>query len=161
MPQKPFYQRVVYRLQRSMIKKRILLKDAGKVNATQMKWFATKPIEELCDTEKDPYKSNNLVKNPAYKHKLAELKAADGKWMAEVGDLRMLPDLELRNKMWGNNTTAPATSKPELVKANGAHIIKFDSQGASIGCILTPKTGKAKIDGNAYKVYHYGLISLN
>jgi N-sulfoglucosamine sulfohydrolase len=144
MPQKPFYQRVVYLVQRSMIKKRILLKDAGKVNATQMKWFATKPIEELCDTEKDPYKSNNLVKNPAYKHKLAELKAADGKWMAEVGDLPMLPDLELRNKMWGNNTAAPATSKPELVKANDAHTIKFDSKGHQLVVFLHPKRVKLK-----------------
>jgi N-sulfoglucosamine sulfohydrolase len=138
----------------------MLLKDAGKLNAMQIKWFATKPIEELYDTDKAHYQFNNLIKNPAYNHKQAKLKLAYDKWMAEVGDLHVLTNLELRNKMWGNNTAATATSKPALVKVNGACIIKFQTQGAFISYILTPKTGKTKVDGNAYKVYHYGIMAL-
>jgi N-sulfoglucosamine sulfohydrolase len=103
MPQKTYYQNIVYRLQIPMMKKMMELKDSGELNATQMKWFATKPVEELYDTEKDLYQFNNLAKNPAYKHKLVELKGVYDKWVAEVGDVHLLPELELRNKMWGNN----------------------------------------------------------
>jgi N-sulfoglucosamine sulfohydrolase len=160
MPEKTYYQNIVYRLQIPMMKKMMELKDVGKLNATQMKWFATKPVEELYDTEKDPYQFNNLAKNPAYKNKLTELKSTYDKWMAETGDIHVLPELELRNKMWGNNTTAPVTAKPELVKVNGGYIIKCDTEGASIGYILTTKNGANKMGGNAYKVYHYGSIAL-
>jgi arylsulfatase A-like enzyme len=161
MPQNTFYQNIVYRLQIPMMKKMVELKDAGKLNATQMKWFQTKPIEELYDTEKDPFQFNNLATNPAYKNKLKELKAEYDKWMNEVGDLHTMPELELRNKMWGNDKEAPVTAKPELVKVKDGYVIKCQTPGASIGYILLPKNGKNKMGGNSYKVYHYGSQIIN
>ena len=160
MPEKPYYQDIVYRLQIPMMKKMLELKDAGKLNATQMKWFAKKPTEELYDTEKDPYQFNNLAADPAYKKQLKELKEAYDKWYAETGDLHVLPELQLRNKMWGNDKEAPVTATPELVKVKDGYMIQCATPGASIGYLLTPKNGKNKMGGNSYKVYHYGSISL-
>jgi arylsulfatase A-like enzyme len=159
MPELPFYQNIVYRLQIPMMKKMIELKDAGKLNAVQMRWFSKKPVEELYDTEKDPFQFNNLAANPAYKNKLKELKAEYDKWISEVGDLHVLPEMELRNKMWGNDKEAPVTAKPELVKVKDGYIISCATQGASIGYILTPKNGKNKL-GDSWKTYHYGSINL-
>lgn len=160
MPEKPFYQNIVYRLQIPMMKKMIEMKDAGKLNAVQMRWFSKKPVEELYDTEKDPYQLNNLATNPAYKTKLKELKSEYDKWINEVGDMHVLPELELRNKMWGNDKDAPVTAKPELIKVKDGYTISCATPGASIGYILTPKNGVNKMGGNSWKVYHYGSINL-
>lgn len=159
MPEKPFYQDIVYRLQIPMMKKMTELRDAGKLNAVQMRWFSKKPVEELYDTEKDPYQLNNLATNPAYKNKLKELKTEFDKWISEVGDMHVLPELELRNKMWGNDKEAPVTAKPELVKVKDGYLISCATQGASIGYKLQPKEGKAKM-GDSWKIYHYGTINM-
>jgi N-sulfoglucosamine sulfohydrolase len=160
MPEKTYYQNLVYRLQIPMMKKMIALKEERKLNATQMKWFATKPKEELYDTEKDPFQLNNIATIPAFKNKLNELKIVYNKWMNEVGDVHILPEEQLRNKMWESNTAAPATAKPQLVKVTDGYIITCATAGASIGYILQPKNGKNKMGGNAYKVYHHGSIAL-
>jgi N-sulfoglucosamine sulfohydrolase len=160
MPEKSYYQNIVYRLQIPMMKKMIELKDGGRLNATQMKWFQTKPVEELYDTEKDPNQFNNLATNVTYKNKLKELKEAYDKWMNEVGDMHTLQELDLRNKMWGNDKEAPLTATPELVKVKDGYMIRCATPGASIGYILQPKNGKNKMGGNAYKIYHYGSIVL-
>jgi arylsulfatase A-like enzyme len=160
MPEKPFYQNIAYRLQIPMMKKMIALKDAGKLNATQMKWFATKPVEELYDTEKDPFQLNNLANHPAYKNKLKELKIVYNNWMNEVGDKHVANEEAILKQMWENAAVAPTTAKPELVKVKDGYIISCSTQGASIGYILNPKNGKNKMGGNSYKVYHYGSIAL-
>lgn len=160
IPGKTYYQDIIYRLQIPMMKKMIELREAGRLNAIQMRWFSVKPTEELYDTEADPYQLNNLAANPAYKNRLKELKAVFDKWMLETGDRHILPELELRNSMWGNNQEAPATAKPELVKVKGGYMINCATPGASIGYILLPKNGKAKL-GDSWKIYHYGTISLN
>jgi N-sulfoglucosamine sulfohydrolase len=160
MPEKSYYQNIVYRLQIPMMKKMIALKDAGKLNATQMKWFATKPVEELYDTEIDPNQFTNLASNPAYKNKLKELKTTYDNWMKDVGDKHILSEVDLQKQMWDNATTAPTTAKPELVKGKDGYIIKCATQGASIGYILIPKNGTNKIGSNAYAVYHYDNLAL-
>lgn len=158
MPEKPYYQNILYRLQIPMMMKMIALKEAGKLNAVQMQWFKVKPEEELYDTEKDPYQFSNLVNNPAYKKKLKELKTEYDKWMKEVGDLHTLPELELRNNMWGNDKEPPVTAKPELVKVKDGYIISCSTQGASIGYKILPKGGKPKMLG--WKTYDNGTINL-
>lgn len=160
MPEKPYYQNLSYRLQIPMMKKIIEMRDKGQLNATQMRWFGKKPVEELYDTEKDPYQLNNLATNPAYKSKLKELKTAYDNWLNEVGDAHTLPELQLRNKMWGNDKEAPLTATPELVKVKDGYIITCGTEGASIGYILTPANGKNKMGGDSWKVYHYGLMQL-
>lgn len=160
MPDKPWYQPIVYRLQIPMMKKMLELKDAGKLNEIQMRWFNKKPKEELYDTEKDPFQFKNLASDPAFKDKLNELRIESDKWTAEVGDLHVHSELELRTMLWGNEQNAPATAMPNLSKVKDGFVISCDTPGASIGYILTPKNGRNKMGGSSWKVYHYGSINL-
>lgn len=160
IPGQTWYQNITYRLQIPMMKKMIELKEAGKLNPTQQRWFDEKPAEELYDTKNDPYQFENLATSAAFNNKLTELKSAFELWMKETGDLHALPELELRNKMWDNQVTAPETAKPQLVKADEGYVIQCRTLGASVGYIITPNKGKNKMGGNAYKVYHYGRIAL-
>ena len=125
-----------------------------------MRWFKTKPAEELYDTEKDPYQFNNLAQNPAFKSKLKELKTVYDAWYTATGDRHNMPELALRNSMWGNDKEAPTTATPELVKVKDGYIIRCKTQGASVGYMLTPKNGVNKMGINTWKVYHYGNIQL-
>jgi arylsulfatase A-like enzyme len=160
MPHKSWYQHIVYRMQIPMMQRMLELKEQGKLNKTQMRWFNTKPYEELYDTESDPYQFHNLAANPAFKAKLNQLRSVFEGWMNETGDMHILPEMELRNKMWGGEQEAPVTATPQLVKVEGGYMISCATQGASIGYILKPKNGKPKL-GDSWKVYHYGTINLN
>ncbi len=163
MPEKPYYQNVGYRLQIPMMKKMIELRDQGKLSSIVMRWFKPKvSVEELYDTEKDPYELNNLANIPAYKNKLAALKKTYNKWMDEVGDKNAIPEIDLRTQMWDNEKVAPTTAKPELIKVKDGYIIQCATEGASISYIFTPKNEKSKMGvDNVWKVYLNGSIKLN
>lgn len=68
----------------------------GKLNATQMHFFArTKPPEELYDTRTDPHEVRNLAADPAHGDTLRTMRAALDRWMAGTKDLGGTPEREL------------------------------------------------------------------
>lgn len=160
MPQQPWYQNIIYRLNIPMMKKMLALKEAGKLNAIQMRWFNVKPVEELYDTKIDPYQFNNLAANPAFKSKLNKLKLVYNNWMIETGDLHALPELELRNKMWGNTKEAPITATPELLKFDEGYIIRSATPGASIGYEITSSKNTNRMNDHSWKVYNHCFLTL-
>ncbi len=56
---------------------------------------ATKPVEELYDSQSDPHEIKNLAADPAYAEKLAEMRAALAAWQNEVGDVGLIPEAEI------------------------------------------------------------------
>ncbi len=71
--------------------------NTGKCNEIQSCFFRQKPVEELYDTENDPWEVNNLASNPAYKSTLLRMRAESTRWMKEVYDAGFIPEGELRN----------------------------------------------------------------
>jgi N-sulfoglucosamine sulfohydrolase len=67
---------------------------AGKCNAVQSIAFQTKPVEELYDTENDPYEINNLAGDPAYKNVLERMRKENLRWMSEIRDVGLIPETE-------------------------------------------------------------------
>jgi N-sulfoglucosamine sulfohydrolase len=64
----------------------------GKLNAAQSLFFAaTKPQEELYDTDTDPFEINDLAAHPAHAAKVAELRAACDEWLARTNDMGAVP----------------------------------------------------------------------
>ena len=66
----------------------------GKTNEVQSKFFHTKPVEELYDTEKDPWEVNNLAGNPAYTSVLKRMRNAETAWMIKIRDVGLIPETE-------------------------------------------------------------------
>lgn len=60
-------------------------------------WFGlpAKPVEELYDTESDPYSLHNLADDPTYTEQLVRLRAAQSAWIRDTHDLGFLPEAEL------------------------------------------------------------------
>jgi len=161
MPGLAWYQEIQYRMQMPMMKKILEMKEAGKLNANQIRWFQSKPDEELYDTEKDPYQFNNLAKDPAYRKKMEELKTVCNIWLQEVGDVNTTPEQELRNKWWGGKAEPPVTATPVLEKVKDGYVIHCATPGASIGYRLIPKDDTHLSGDKEWQPYNYGSIVLN
>jgi N-sulfoglucosamine sulfohydrolase len=68
----------------------------GKLNPIQSLFFAaTKPAEELYDTESDPYEIRNVAADPQHADKLAELRTACDAWLTRTNDMGAIPADEL------------------------------------------------------------------
>ena len=154
MPEKPYYQNIGYRLQQPMMNVILKMKDERRLDEQQMFWFRpTKPGEELYDCAADPWQFKNLADDPAYAHKLKELRQAYDEWIKDVGDLSAVPEAQMVKNWWNGKDQAPKTEFPR-VSHQGA-IIKLSSKtpGASIGYKFSAKdawsvyTDPVKING--------------
>ena len=67
---------------------------AGKTNAVQSRAFLEKPLEELYDTENDPWEIHNLADDPAYREVLERMREAETNWMREVRDVGLIPETD-------------------------------------------------------------------
>jgi N-sulfoglucosamine sulfohydrolase len=68
---------------------------AGKCNTAQSLFWTTKPVEELYDTENDPWEVNNLATNPAYRDVMERMRKANREWMLRIKDSGFIPEAEL------------------------------------------------------------------
>ncbi|OFY61002.1 MAG: sulfatase [Bacteroidetes bacterium RBG_19FT_COMBO_42_10] len=66
----------------------------GKTDAVQSKFFQEKPVEELYDTENDPWEINNLAGDPRYKSVLLRMRKVETTWMNEIRDVGLIPETE-------------------------------------------------------------------
>jgi len=72
---------------------------SGRTNEVQGRYFKTKPVEELYNTENDPWEINNLANNPAYKKVLLRMREAEKDWRLEIRDVGMIPETEYEDLM--------------------------------------------------------------
>ncbi|MEP0711787.1 sulfatase [Algoriphagus sp.] len=134
MPDKPNYQNIQYRLNNPLMLHLLELNEKGALNENQARWFASsKPEEELYDTQNDPFEFKNLADNPDHAEKLAELRAAHLKWVADFGDMAEQNEQEMVKAWWGGKDTPPVTAAPEIAFHDGKVSINVDMSGASIG----------------------------
>lgn len=67
----------------------------GKLNKIQSQFFEPKAPEALYDVSKDPFETNNLANNLAYKTQLLSLRKDLNSWMLEQPDLSFYPEFYL------------------------------------------------------------------
>lgn len=68
--------------------------QAGKCNEVQSRFWNTKPVEELFDTENDPWEINNLANDPAYAARLISMRQACLQRAIEMRDAGFLPETD-------------------------------------------------------------------
>lgn len=67
---------------------------AGRTNEVQSRFFLEKPVEELYDTENDPWEINNLAGDPRYADVLDRMREAETTLMREIRDAGVVPETE-------------------------------------------------------------------
>jgi len=75
--------------------------DYGRaLNPVQLLFFAPeKPAEELYDVAQDPHEVKNLASSPAHRAVLTRMRQALEAWQKDTGDLGLVPEADLRERM--------------------------------------------------------------
>ncbi|MBN3583907.1 sulfatase [Algoriphagus aestuarii] len=134
MPNEPNYQNIQFRLSNPLMVHLLDLHEQGKLTPEQERWFdETKPVEELYDTQVDPWEFNNLVDSPEHQEKLEELRKAHLDWVNYYGDYGEVPEMQMVEQWWGGNRIAPTTERPKITYENGLVTLSTATPSASIG----------------------------
>lgn len=132
-PELPYIGFIPYRDRMLMMQEIMALDKAGKLGPDQWQFSAKrKPLEELYDTQTDPYEIHNLAADPRYFDKLAEMRQAHRDFIDRFGDLGELPEQELIRYLWPPSGKQPVTAAPSVEKQGEQIILKCASEGASI-----------------------------
>ena len=157
-PELPAYKDVGYRKQMDMMKQLLLLRDNKKLAWPTAYWFRpVKTKEELYDCEKDPFNLNNIIDNPHYADKSAELRFALDKWVSDIHDKASFPESVMIGQMWPGGIQ-PKTSAAKISVKAGKIRVSCATPGASIGYILSDKEFKPDLD-SGWQLYHLPLAT--
>ena len=66
----------------------------GECNEIQSRFWEPKPVEELYDTENDPWEINNLAGNPEYQEVMVRMRAANNDWLKRIHDTGFVPEAD-------------------------------------------------------------------
>ncbi|MBW8015752.1 MAG: sulfatase-like hydrolase/transferase [Planctomycetes bacterium] len=95
MPYVPYAVHVDYMNQMPTMQELRKLDAAGKLKGSEKLFMQKKrPLEELYDLKADKHETNNLAGDPKYAGKLLEMRKAVVAWMAEVGDVGLIPECD-------------------------------------------------------------------
>jgi len=67
---------------------------AGRCDEVQARFWNTKPVEELYDTENDPWEINNLATDPAYADRLASMRLESLDMALSMRDAGFIPETD-------------------------------------------------------------------
>ena len=147
---KAYYLPLPYREQMPIMRELLQLNEQGKLNRFQAQWFREqKPLEELFDTDIDPYELENLAQDPAYSNKLKELSDELDSWLLEVEDLGFTPENELIEHFWPGGVQ-PVTEVPSMSIIDGEIHISSATPGANIAFQVI---GLDQASGSKWQVY--------
>ncbi|MDX2432287.1 MAG: sulfatase [Bacteroides sp.] len=154
-PEQGYYLPVAYREQMAIMQELLRMRDSGELDEYQSQWFReSKSEEELFDTEKDPFELHNLAADPAYGEKLDELRKECDRWIAETGDMGLIPESEYIESIWPGGIQ-PVTLTPVISDQGASISISCETEGASIGYQLLSGEEEA---GDVWQVYTEPIV---
>jgi N-sulfoglucosamine sulfohydrolase len=149
-PELPYVLHVPYRNQTPIMQELLRLHGEDRLSGPQRLWLADRrPAEELYDTRADPHEIHDLASDPAQRVVLERFRAVLDGWMVEIGDLGLLSEAEMVQRMWPGGVQ-PRTAKPYVLSRRSTErelrhlerirvagptevVLYSPSQGASIG----------------------------
>lgn len=132
LPELPYAQPITYMDEMPTMKELRRLAAEGRLSGPQKIFFQpSKPVEELYDTDGDPHEIHNLADNPEYAAELARLRAAHETWRRETGDLGLIPEAEVMERVRPGGKWS-VTAEPAIALSGGMAKITCETEGASI-----------------------------
>lgn len=113
-PDLPYLQWIPYRNTHPILQEMWRLHLEDRLVGPQRLLFEPRPVEELYDTEADPWEIDNLSGDAARASDLQRLRGALESWRREVGDLGEVPEFEMVRR-WYPDGEQPRTAPPILV----------------------------------------------
>lgn len=127
----------------------------GKCNDIQRIFWNTKPVEELYDTENDPWEVKNLALDPAYRDTLKRMRKANQEWITSIRDSGFIPEAD-RSIRVGETAIydymrSDAVDLPSLIQA---------AETASSGRVENVEQLKAYLKSDDSAVRYWGASGL-
>ena len=94
MPHRIYGQRLEYLWRAPSIRSWEQAYLKGECNEVQSRFWNTKPVEELYDTENDYWEVNNLAADPAYSKVLERMRRANREWVSRIKDTGFIPEAD-------------------------------------------------------------------
>jgi len=152
-PELPAYKDIKYRRQIPMMNELLRLNALGELNRDQNYWFRLKKTkEEFYDSKTDSLDLHNLINDPQYKDKIEEMRKVMDQWLDETGDMAAIPEKQMFLQMWPGGKQ-PLTERPIISKEGKYVTLSCDTEGASIGYILTGKKFTPDLN-SGWKLYY-------
>ncbi len=160
LPGIPYLIRNAYREQLPMMAELYALEETGPQRPEEWQLAAKqRPVEELYDSQADPWEVTNLIDAPEHRERIATLRDHLDAWIKDTGDLGfMLPETRLvKETIWPPDGRQPATPPAEIderavVRGDSmVYVVRLSCSdpGASIGYRL----GTAKKYSGPWQVY--------
>ena len=168
MPWQPYSQDIAYMNEMPTMQEWRRLHAAGELTGPQADWFRKqKPVEELYDTEADPYEINNLAHDPRLVITLERLRLRLEGWMREIGDVGLIPE-PLFDELQRPGAKSDQAAAPGIVPASteiepGLTSCQLTclTPGASIAYRIRPVAPKSDESASRWKVApSNGLVPL-
>jgi arylsulfatase A-like enzyme len=142
-PEQPGGHRLAFRDNLDGMRELWRLRDAGRLDAAQSRWFEAPGRERLFDLELDPHELHDVSADPAYAADRARLREALEAWLERVGDTGEQPEAAMVASFWPGGEQ-PVTPTPDLEVVSGRVVIRKARPGASLGY---------RLDAAAWKLY--------
>lgn len=137
-PEKPYAQWMAYGEKTPAMQELRRLHADGQLTGPQLLFFReTKPEEELYDTQADPHEVKDLAQSAEHQEIKARMRKALDDWQKESGDLGLIPEPELQERMRPGGKQLHAAA-PVITVVDSKVIMKTETEGASIAY----RTGK-------------------
>jgi arylsulfatase A-like enzyme len=127
----------------------------GECNEIQSVFWNKKPVEELYDTENDPWEINNLANNPEFKEVFERMRAVNKTWVTQIYDTGFIPEAE-RVERAGET---PMYDYMRSGKINLEEIINA-AEIATLGKVENIETLKTYLKSNESAVRYWGATGL-
>jgi len=101
MPYRIYGQRLEYLFRAPSIRSWKEAYEKGECNEAQSAFWEPKPVEELYDTENDPWEINNLAGDPEYQDVLLRMREANKKWVSKINDTGFIPEADRVDRAGG------------------------------------------------------------
>ena len=132
--------------------------EAGELPpAAELNFAATKPVEELYDTETDPHEIHNLAKDPKYADVLKRLRQAHFDWVRRTKDTGLIaePILVEREEELGDRYSILRQDDGDQLSAEVAKVSAAASDGPSALPIL-----KNALNHDDAAVRYWGAVGI-
>jgi N-sulfoglucosamine sulfohydrolase len=142
-PEKPYAQYIDYMDQMPTLKEWRRLNKEGLLTGPQALFFQpTKPEEELYDTQSDPHEVVNLAGQPEHAATLTKFRERLARWQKETGDLGLIPEPELKERMRPGGVWQVTADPIVTVRKDAAGAVveaRCETDGASL--VYTTEAG--------------------
>jgi arylsulfatase A-like enzyme len=132
VPEQPGGHPLAFRDNQEIMRELWRLKEAGELNADQLRWFEPPGRERLFDLRADPHELHDVSGDPAYAQELARMRTALDAWLARVEDWSEVPEDDLVARLWPGGEQ-PLTEPPQLSVRDGEVSVRAKTLGSSLG----------------------------